>query len=171
MFHKAIDLKFNDGTTVEVAFQDGKVIRYDMAVLFEKYPQLCRLKDRKLFRSGRLMGFGIIWNDELDIETETIYEDGEIIRMQKPARNIDIGNMVARARAARGISQIELSERTGIDQSDLSKIERGISNPSVSTLKRIAEALNGKLEVSIVLSGDDPVSLEDLQEEMQDAGK
>ncbi|MDO4845468.1 MAG: helix-turn-helix transcriptional regulator [Oscillospiraceae bacterium] len=48
-----------------------------------------------------------------------------------------------------GLSQKELSDLTGIDQSDLSRIERGIANPSVNTLNRIAEALDAKLQISI----------------------
>ena len=78
MFHKAIDLRFNEGTSLEVTFQDGQVKQYDMSVLFEKYPELKALKDRNLFVSGKLQGYyGIVWNDFIDIETETIYEDGE----------------------------------------------------------------------------------------------
>ena len=151
MFHKAINLEFRDGTVLDVTFQDGKVKRYDMVVLFEKHPQLSALRDRALFLSGKLAGaYGIIWNDELDIEAETIYEDGETVRTVKPAANVMVGNAVAAARAKKGISQKELSEATGIDQSDISKIERGVANPSVSTLNRIAEALGGKLIVSIV---------------------
>ena len=77
MFHKATELKYLEGTAMEVTFQDGKVKRYDMALLFGKYPQLQALTDRSLFLSGKLMGaYGILWNDDLDIETETIYEDG-----------------------------------------------------------------------------------------------
>lgn len=80
MFHKAIDVKFLNGTAMEVTFQDGMVKRYDMKVLFPKYPQLRALEDRSLFLSGRLMGFyGIMWNEDLDIEAETIYEDGETV--------------------------------------------------------------------------------------------
>lgn len=84
MFHKAIDLKFKEGTVVEVTFQDGMVKQYDMMVLSKKYPQVSALKDRKLFLSGRLMGYyGIIWNDDIDIETEEIYEFGETIYTEK----------------------------------------------------------------------------------------
>ena len=54
MFHKAIDLRFNEGTSLEVTFQDGQVKQYDMSVLFEKYPELKALKDRNLFVSGKL---------------------------------------------------------------------------------------------------------------------
>ena len=150
MFHKAIKLEYGEGTTLELTFQDGKVKRYNMSVLFGKYPQMEALKDRELFLSGKLLGaYGIAWNDDLDIEAETIYEDGETIREEKPAAFVLVGNVVAAARARKGISQKELSERSGIDQSDISKIERGIANPSVNTLNRIAQALDAKLQISM----------------------
>lgn len=149
MFHKAVKLEFDEGTALVLTFQDGKVKRFDMGVLFDKYPQLTALKDRKLFTSGQLMGFyGIIWNEELDIEAETIYEEGETVRVEKPAVGILIGNALSAARAKKGLSQKALSEATGIDQSDISKIERGVANPSVCTLGRLAEALDKKLIVS-----------------------
>ena len=151
MFHRAIQLEYGEGTTLELTFQDGKIKRYDMSVLFGKYPQLEALKDRELFLSGKLLGaYGIAWNDDLDIEAETIYEDGETIREGKPAAFVMVGNAVAAARARKGLSQKELSDLTGIDQSDLSKIERGIANPSVNTLNRIAQALDAQLNVSII---------------------
>lgn len=122
-----------------------------MADLFDKYPQLIALKDRKLFTSGRLMGaYGIIWNDELDIEAETIYEDGETVAQTSPFGNISAANAISAARARAGISQNELAFLSGIDQSDISKIERGMANPSVNTLERLAKALGGNLQVSVV---------------------
>ncbi len=150
MFHKAIDLRFLEGTALEVVFQDGKVKQYDMASLFEKYPQLRALEDRGLFLSGKLMGaYGIVWNDDLDIETETIYEEGITVREEEPAVNQAAASAVAKARALSGMSQKQLAAATGIDQSDISKIERGLANPSVSTLERIAKALGGRLAISI----------------------
>ena len=150
MFHKAIKLDYKEGTTLELTFQDGKVKRYDMSALFGKYPQLTALRDRSLFTSGQLLGpYGIVWNDDLDIEAETIYEDGMTVREEKPAAFVMVGNAVAAARARKGISQKELSDLTGIDQSDISKIERGIANPSINTLSRIAQALGAKLQISM----------------------
>ena len=55
------------------------------------------------------------------------------------------------ARALSGLSQKQLAAATGIDQSDISKIERGITNPSVGTLERIAKALGGRLTIRIDL--------------------
>ena len=150
MFHKAVDLSFKDGTVLELTFQSGEVKQYDMACMFEKYPMLKALQNRELFTSGKLMGaYGIIWSDNLDIEVETIYEGGITIRMAERPFNMEVAYAVSSARAKAGKSQKELSELTGIDQSDISKIERGVANPSINTLNRIATALGAKLSVSI----------------------
>ena len=141
MFHKALEIEFKQGTTFEVTFQDGSVKRYDISVLFGKYPQLKALKDRTLFLSGKLDGsYGIRWTDELDLETETVYQEGETVRKLAPAPNIAVGEAVLAARAKKDYTQKQLSEMTGIDQSDISKIERGVANPSISTLNKIAVA-------------------------------
>lgn len=150
MFHKAVNLRLLEGTALELTFQDGMVKRYDMKVLFSKYPQLQALEDRALFLRGRLMGaYGVVWTDDLDIEVETIYEEGETVRQEKFVVYETSSRAVAFARAAAGISQKQLAALTGIDQSDISKIERGVANPTVAMLERIAKALGGRLSISI----------------------
>lgn len=54
------------------------------------------------------------------------------------------------ARRQTGITQKELSERTGIAQGDISKLENGSANPSVKTLERIAAALGKKLKIEFI---------------------
>ena len=150
MFHKALQLQFKQGTKLQVKFQTGEIKEYDMSKLFKKYPQLEALKNRKLFLSGKLMGaYGIIWNEDLDIEVETIYEEGKTIKVEEISSSMVVGNAVVEARNKAGLSQKELSNLTGIDQSDISKIERGVGNPSINTIDRIAKALNNKLVISI----------------------
>ena len=51
------------------------------------------------------------------------------------------------ARQKTGMTQKQLAERTGIHQSDISKLERGNGNPSLRTLSRLAEGLGMKLKV------------------------
>lgn len=151
MFHKAIDLQFGEDTKLELTFQNGEVKSYDMAFLFGKYPQLEALKDRSLFLSGKLMSpYGIIWNDDLDIEAETVYEDGITVRQVDISAPLVVAHAVRAARAKAGMSQSELAAKASIDQSDISKIERGLANPSVSTLNRLADAMGMKLVVSIL---------------------
>lgn len=45
------------------------------------------------------------------------------------------------ARQQSGLTQKELSERTGIAQGDISKMERGKTNPSLRTLQRLAAGM------------------------------
>ncbi len=54
------------------------------------------------------------------------------------------------ARRQNGITQKELSERTGIAQGDISKMENGSANPSVKTLERVAAALGKRLKIEFV---------------------
>jgi len=51
------------------------------------------------------------------------------------------------ARKKSGFTQQQLSERTGIAQGDISKIEKGEANPSLKTLKRLASGMDMKLHL------------------------
>ena len=48
------------------------------------------------------------------------------------------------------LSQQGLADLTGIDRSDISRIENGNANPSLKTMKRIASGLGKRLEIRIV---------------------
>ena len=52
------------------------------------------------------------------------------------------------ARTEQNLSQRQLSERTGITQADICKIETGEANPTLHTLKRLAAGLGMSLELS-----------------------
>lgn len=54
------------------------------------------------------------------------------------------------ARKKAGLTQKDLSERTGIAQGDISKLERGNGNPSLKTLQRLADAMGMKLKVEFM---------------------
>jgi len=54
------------------------------------------------------------------------------------------------ARKISGITQKELSEKSGIAQGDISKIESGSANPSLNTLKRLASGMNMKLKIEFL---------------------
>lgn len=54
------------------------------------------------------------------------------------------------ARAKTGMTQKQLSEKTGIAQGDISKLENGSANPSIKTLQRLAAGMNMKLELKFV---------------------
>lgn len=59
-------------------------------------------------------------------------------------------NVIVEARKAKHLTQKQLAEKTGIDQSDISKIETGNANPALSTLKRLADGLDMILKLEFV---------------------
>jgi len=54
---------------------------------------------------------------------------------------------IAELREKRSLTQAQLAERTGIDQADISRIERGSTHPTEKTLLRIADALGAELRL------------------------
>lgn len=148
---QAIKLILKEGTTFDLYFLDGVVKRYDILSLADKFHQLNALKDRTLFLEGKLLGWGgVIWNDELDISSETVYEEGiDVTSEYNDIENVVIGYKIKQRRLELNLSQQQLAELVGIDQSDLSKIEKGNANPSIRMLARIASGLNNKISIDI----------------------
>lgn len=66
----------------------------------------------------------------------------------EPEFNIMQAMIDARKRC--NMTQKELAERTGIDQSDISKIETGNANPALSTLKRLADGMDMVLKLEYI---------------------
>ena len=54
------------------------------------------------------------------------------------------------ARRHSGLTQKELSERTGIAQGDISKLEHGNANPSLRTLQRLAFGMGMKMKLEFL---------------------
>ena len=51
------------------------------------------------------------------------------------------------ARKSTGLTQKQLSEKTGITQADISKLESGTANPSLRTLQRLASGMGMKVKI------------------------
>ena len=60
----------------------------------------------------------------------------------------EVRDLVISARSAANLTQKQLAQRSGVSQANISKIENGNYQPSLSTLKRIAGALGKRLVVS-----------------------
>ena len=146
---KSIKLVLKEGTTFDLYFLDGVVKRYDILSLADKFPQLNVLKNRELFLKGKLLGWsGVYWDDDLDIECDTVYEEGRDVSSEyDDIENVVLGYKIRELRRNADLSQVELANKAGIDQSDLSKIEKGIANPSIKQISRILSVLNQKLSI------------------------
>lgn len=67
---------------------------------------------------------------------------------------MDLGNAIRICRAHRGLSQAVLAEKAGISLSYLSLIENNKRDPTLSSLRRIADAINIPLNLLVFLAAD-----------------
>jgi len=61
----------------------------------------------------------------------------------------EVVKTIIRERMKRGWSQTQLAEAIGSRQPVISRLEQGNGNPSLSTLQKVAKALNLSLQVSM----------------------
>lgn len=57
---------------------------------------------------------------------------------------------IIEGRDEQALTQKQLADATGITQADISRLENGTGNPSLRTLKRLAEGLGMSLKVEFV---------------------
>lgn len=60
-----------------------------------------------------------------------------------------MGQMLCEARVQRGYTQRQLSERSGVTQADISRIERDLLSPTTATMMRLAEALDADIRLEL----------------------
>ena len=91
------------------------------------------------------MGSYIKYRDESlknDKELKAEYDDLE--------PEYDIIQAMIDARKKQHLTQKQLSERCGICQADISRIENGTRNPSLEMVKRLAKGMNMVLKLEFV---------------------
>ena len=54
------------------------------------------------------------------------------------------------ARKSSGLTQKQLSEKTGIAQADISKLETGSANPSLRTIQRLAAGMGMRVKIEFL---------------------
>ena len=64
-----------------------------------------------------------------------------VVASHIPARHTLHMKNLARIRESRGLTQTQLAEMVGANQATISKIEKGVGNPTLSMILRIADAL------------------------------
>ncbi len=61
--------------------------------------------------------------------------------MKKPTLSQQFGACVRQLRVESGLSQVEFGEKCGFYQTYLSRLERGLANPTLNAIEVIAKAL------------------------------
>ena len=83
--------------------------------------------------------------------TDELMQDPEFKKEYEALQpEMDITRAILDARIRAGLTQSELSKRSGISQADISRLEKGTRNPSISVLKRLADALDSTLKIEFI---------------------
>ena len=80
-----------------------------------------------------------------------LMKDPEFVKTYEDLQpEMDIVKAIIDARIKQNLSQKELSKLTGINQSEISKLESGERNPSIKLLQRLADGMGLTLKISFV---------------------
>ena len=93
---------------------------------------------------------GIKMSDFREYLHEQLKNDTFRAEYEKLEPEFSIIQAVIDARKTQHMTQKELSEKTGIAQSDISKLENGNSNPTIGMLQRLADGMGMNLKLQFV---------------------
>ena len=82
MFHKVKAVHALPEYTLSVQFVEGVTKLYDVKPLFDKWRVFRELTDDPALFSAvevDVGGYGIIWNDDIDLSCDELYENGQVI--------------------------------------------------------------------------------------------
>ena len=79
MFHKVASVVVDSNYFLVVQFTNGETKRYDVSQMFEIFPVFSDLTEPGMFEKVKVDagGYGISWNDEIDIACDELYFGGE----------------------------------------------------------------------------------------------
>jgi XRE family transcriptional regulator, regulator of sulfur utilization len=80
-------------------------------------------------------------------EIEAILDPADRALLDAFRERYSLSQQVMELRRTRGLSQAEVAARAGLDQSEISRLERGSGNPTRSTLEKVARALHAHLSL------------------------
>ena len=89
MFHKNNSVKSLSDMMLLVWFADGVVKQYDVKPLLTKWKPFSALQDEQLFLLVKVGagGYGISWNDDIDLACNELWEKGVSVDLLKLQRD------------------------------------------------------------------------------------
>ena len=149
MFHKVKTVWPFGCLRLLVWFEGGEARVYDCKPLTAKFEPFLALEyDSSLFEGVRVVGggYGIEWNDDLDLSCDELYRGGRPVDLVEGERLRIISEVVA-ARETAGVSQSRLEKASGVSQPVIARLERGETAPQLDTLLKVLAPLGKTLKV------------------------
>lgn len=82
MFHKIKKVLPKENLIIEVEFENKIKKEYDIQKIINKWKVFKKLENDNLFKKVKvdIGGYGISWNEDIDLSCEEIWENGKIIK-------------------------------------------------------------------------------------------
>jgi hypothetical protein len=80
LLHRITELNTLPGLKLSAVFESGECRTYDVSSLISRWPSFRPLEDVPgLFEVARtdMGGLGVVWNDEIDLASDEIWENGQ----------------------------------------------------------------------------------------------
>lgn len=103
------------------------------------------LRQAKKYRSDYIGG--IVMTSYKDYKQMALQDPDFKAEYDKLQEEYDLIQELIDARKQQHLTQKELAMRTGITQADISRIEKGLRNPSLSTVKKMAHGLGKQIRL------------------------
>lgn len=71
-----------DGFILEAVFTGGEIRQYDCQLLIDEIPAFSAMaQDPEIFSHPQVAcgGYGVVWNDDLDVASEEIWDNGKVV--------------------------------------------------------------------------------------------
>ena len=152
MYYKITSLVALDDYILLLGFSNGEYKKFDLKPLMTKYPVFKDLETiPNLYKQVKIDigGYGIVWNDYLDLDGTGLYEKGEKC---DPVFNYELLKTefiseLIKTRKELNLSQKQLEVLSNVSQPIIARIERFQVDPQLSTVIKMLEAMGKKLVI------------------------
>lgn len=148
MFHKLISIFPLADHRLLGFFPAQETRLYDMNKLIESHDVFKPLDNEELFAKVHVDagGYGVSWNDEIDLSANEIYEHGTVVDVAALEKSALLQAIIT-ARQSAGLSQAAVEEASGIRQPIIARMEKATTNPQLDTILKALAPLGKTLAV------------------------
>lgn len=141
-----------DNFRLQVLMSNNSVLELDMKPLISEFkPYQEFFKNDEVFNEVKvaLGGYGLVWSNRITLDVEEIIARANRIDESTTfyAMSKAIIDYITAYRKERNMSQNELSTISGVNQPNIARIEAGKTDPQLSTLLKLTNALGLKISL------------------------
>ena len=143
MFYKIVSIAPLQSYKLIICFEGSFLKQCDMLPLIRCHKKYFSLHNEMLFSSIKVAagGYGVSWNDSIEMSSSELWNISTDFILDIEQKKHDFIANIVELRKKQGISQKQLEFVSGIKQPGIARIEKGLTDPQLSTLLRLLKPL------------------------------